>query len=266
MRQRSLPLLSLALCGMLLLSGCESGAVPMQEEVWEMEAESVVTFPDGTAVDRWRGYLDGVRESAAYYELSDGTVLLIENDTIGPEADPGYAGLNEAAQAAVSAWQAEQGVRYDIAALLAQAYERWQAQGVDYRPGRAAQETALTAAGEGAVYFTTTVTQAADPAQAETLRFGAAFDPETGERLDFWALFTRPEAAVREALAAAAGVEELPQLAALIEPERVLFYPEHLEIELPAGAAEGQGGYTIALDYDVIDGLLAPWAEPGAAG
>ena len=50
MKQRLIPL---ALCGLMLLAGCRRTAV--QEEIWELEQENVVSFTDGETVDRWRG-------------------------------------------------------------------------------------------------------------------------------------------------------------------------------------------------------------------
>ena len=92
--------LSLALCGLLLLTGCQNETV--QEEIWELEAEDAAVFADGEAADRWRGYQNGLREPWVLYELSDGTVLLQENDTGGPEGSAAYAALSEDVQAAVS--------------------------------------------------------------------------------------------------------------------------------------------------------------------
>ncbi len=77
--------LSLARCALALLTGCQSDAV--QEEIWELEEKSVAAFPDGETADRWRGYQDGLREPWVLYELSDGTVLLTEDDPAGPEGD-----------------------------------------------------------------------------------------------------------------------------------------------------------------------------------
>ena len=76
------------LCGLLLLTGCQNETV--QEEIWELEAEDAAVFADGEAADRWRGYQNGLREPWVLYELSDGTVLLQENDTGGPEGSAAY--------------------------------------------------------------------------------------------------------------------------------------------------------------------------------
>lgn len=77
--------LSLALCGLCLLSGCQAGEA-VQEEIWELEEENAAVFADGQAADRWRGYQDGVREPWVLYQLADGTVLLVEDDIAGPRA------------------------------------------------------------------------------------------------------------------------------------------------------------------------------------
>ena len=119
--------MSLALCGLFLLAGCQNQAV--QEEIWELEQDDVIVFADGEAADRWRGYQNGLREPWALYELSDGTVLLQENDLSGPEGSAAFAALSEEVQAAVSAWYQGEGARYDLTALLKECYARYQEQG-----------------------------------------------------------------------------------------------------------------------------------------
>ena len=257
--------LSLALCGLALLAGCQAPAV--QEEIWELEEKAVAAFPDGETADRWRGYQDGLREPWAVYELSDGTVLLLEDDPAGPVGSALYASLPEEVQAAVTAWLAEQGCRYDLPALLGECYARWQQGAGQFEPGRVGQSTSATAAGEGVVYFTTTVDQAADPAAGVSLRWGAAFDRATGQRLALWELFTAPEEQVRLALAAAAGDDPAirQRLADAIDPERVLFFADHLEVEFPAGVFDGlDSAYILSVDYAALDGLLAARARPKA--
>ena len=260
--------LSLALCGLLLLTGCQNETV--QEEIWELEAEDAAVFADGEAADRWRGYQNGLREPWVLYELSDGTVLLQENDTGGPEGSAAYAALSEDVQAAVSAWYQGEGARYDLTALLQACYDRYQAVGSEaFEPGLVAQTAAATAASEKAVYLVTTVEQAVDPAAGEMLRYGTAFDRATGQRLEVWSLFTKPEAEARLALAAAAGDDPDIQarLAEAIDPQHILFFEDRLEIDFPAGAFEGlDTGYILSVDYARLDGVLDPSALPGRGG
>ena len=118
-------LLSLILCGLMLLGGCGRQAV--QEEIWELEEKNVATFSDGETVDRWRGYFEnGLQEPWSVYELADGTVLLTEDDVVSVESDTaGYGSLTEEVQAAVSAWYQGEGKYYDLSALLSASYTRW---------------------------------------------------------------------------------------------------------------------------------------------
>lgn len=260
--------LSLALCGLCLLNGCQAGEA-VQEEIWELEEENAAVFADGQAADRWRGYQDGVREPWVVYQLADGTVLLEEDDIAGPEGSAAYAALPEQVQAAVSAWYQGEGRQYDLTALLEACYARYGAEGETYQPGRVTQWAAATAASEEVVYLTTTVDLALDPAQGQSLRTGAAFDRATGQRLELWSLFAAPEAEVRQALAAAAGEDPAIQarLAEAIDPARVLFYAEHLEIDFPAGTfPEQDAGSTLSVDYAALDGLLTARALPGGTG
>ena len=218
-------LMSLALCGLFLLAGCQNQAV--QEEIWELEQDDVIVFADGEAADRWRGYQNGLREPWALYELSDGTVLLQENDLSGPEGSAAFAALSEEVQAAVSAWYQGEGARYDLTALLEECYARYQEQGGEnYQPGLVA-----------------------DASEDEV-----------------WSLFTRPEAEVRLALAAAAGddPEVQQRLAGAIDPGHILFYGDRLEIDFPAGAFAGlDTTYTLTVEYARLEGILDPWALPG---
>ena len=132
-----------------------------------------------------------------------------------------------------------------------------------------AQTASATAASEGVVYLTTLVEQAADPAAGQTLRYGAAFDRASGQRLEVWSLFTRPEAEVRLALAAAAGddPEVQQRLAGAIDPGHILFYGDRLEIDFPAGAFAGlDATYTLTVEYARLEGILDPRALPGGQG
>ena len=74
---------------------------------------------------------------------------------------------------------------------------------------------------------------------------------------------------MRQALAAAAGEDPAIQarLAEAIDPARVLFYAEHLEIDFPAGTfPEQDAGSTLLVDYAALDGLLTARALPGGTG
>lgn len=261
-------LLSLILCGLMLLGGCGRQAV--QEEIWELEEKNVATFSDGETVDRWRGYFEnGLQEPWSVYELADGTVLLTEDDVVSVESDTaGYGSLTEEVQAAVSAWYQGEGKYYDLSALLSASYTRWQEQGESFVPGRVGQSTASTATSGSVIYFTTTVEQAVDPENGQQLRYSAAFDRATGQRLDLWTLFTVPEADARMALAAAAGDDPAVQetLAAAIDPVHVIFFEDRLEVEFPAGSLEGlDTAYILVVDYAQLDGVLTSNALPGGA-
>ena len=259
-------LVSLGLCGLMLLTGCQRTAV--QEEIWELEQENVVSFTDGETVDRWRGYQNGVRESWAVYELSDGTAILLEDDPAGPENDDGYKALSEDVQAAISAWYQSIGKRYDLPDLLQAVYTRCKEQGKDqFQPGRVTQTIASTASNEEVICFATTVNEAIDPEETQTIRYSAFFDRASGQRLELWSIFSQPEAEVRQAIAAAASTDPAVQerLAAAIDPEHVILLADHLEVDFPAGAFEGQSSSsTLSVDYTQLAGLLDSRAMPGS--
>ena len=82
----------------------------------------------------------------------------------------------------------------------------------------------------------------ADPAAGHSQRYSLLIDRETGQRLDVWSLFTVPEAEARQAIAAAAGDDPdvRQRLAAAIDPERVLFYPEWVLPRMAGGRVPGR--------------------------
>ena len=55
------------------------------------------------------------------------------------------------------------------------------------------------------------------------------------------------------------------RLAAAIEPEHIVFYSEHLEIDFPAGTfGELDSSYTLSVDYSALAGVLDARAVPAA--
>ena len=102
-----------------------------------------------------------------------------------------------------------------------------------------------------------------DPANGQETRLTAVFDRETGEPLEIWSLFTAGETEVRAKLAAIGEEGFRAELAAALDPERIVFYPEYLEVHFPAGTVAGQTQELILQwDYDQLGGLLQPWAVP----
>ena len=79
----------------------------------------------------------------------------------------------------------------------------------------------------------------------------------------FWSLFTAGETEVRAKLAAIGEEGFRAELAAALDPERIVFYPEYLEVHFPAGTVAGRTQELILQwDYDQLGGLLQPWAVP----
>lgn len=261
---RTYTALALVFSLLALLAGC--APQPEQAEVWEMEEESVVVFSDGQTVDRWRAREGELRGSVAWYELSDGTPLLLEDD---PAMPANTAGMGEAAWTFLNQALNDWGLRYDPASLLEQVYARYQtcqAEGEEFAPGRVGQATTLTAQAEKVVYLCTTVTAAPDPEAAREIRLGAAFDRETGQPLDFFSLFAADEATVRAALTAFGEEEYRAGQAAALDPDWVVFYPDYLEVCVPAQTLpQLEQGLVLRWDYTQLGALLQPWALPETA-
>ena len=57
---------------------------------------------------------------------------------------------------------------------------------------------------------------------------------------------------------------EYAELAATIMPERIFFYPDHMEIGFPQDALSEKENYDILIDYADLTDILHDWAIPEA--
>lgn len=266
----------LILCAAVLLTGCVGQ--PQQEEVWEVERESVVALPGGETVNCWRAHYGSLPGSIAVYKLSDGTELLTESDPVGPEnaAVDGVAcldDLNEEARTAICAYYEQQGLLYNLEAELRSAYAAWQEcqqSGSDYVARHLEQAVVPTASNEKLIWFETTVTTPLDGQEVQEQRLGAVFDRETGEALDVWELFALPQQEVLQQLIGglpSVGAARRQAMQEAARPEYFAFYPEHLELTFPQGVLPGsETGMTAAWEYGELEELLQPWAIPDGTG
>lgn len=239
---------SFALLLMLVMAACVTGC-GKKHTVQDTHTPSPAAYAlaDGTAVSVWEGDFDTV------YCLNDGTELLSERNHVPVEnvfvtGLAGFEGLAPAAQEAVRAYYAEQGLDYDLQALLEDAYAEH---------GDIGAEKFCTHMVEQSVYpagetetISTFVTEVQRPLDGkfqgrivESEKRQAVFHRRTGERLPMEALFAVPMEDVAERLVELTADDELPpdpaELRAGFSAERILWRVDGLTFLYPAGTLTG---------------------------
>lgn len=255
----------------IFLSGCY-GKTQQEEEKWTLIEEGITELSDGASVDLWRTNWSG-NDS---YRLSDGTVLLTVQDVSGP--DEMYVGgverfedLNQTAQKEILAFYENQGVLYDLMSELEKAYAEYQncrEAGTNFNNLYISQDIAPTASNDHMICFLTSVMHP-DHGKLQEERFAAVFDKETGEVLSQWNLFLPDEAETRKQLLTAAQLKNpvlWAEMDAAMKPEYIILFPDQLEIFFPQGSLPSQEySYTLAIEYEKLQGIIQPWAVPAAA-
>lgn len=229
------------------------------------------TLRDGTAVD----LLERDGQRSRIYRLSNGTELLRVENPFGPEncyvgGIENFDDLSEAAQERVRAWYEEQGPLYDEREELEKSYAAYQKLGEEFEGDWVRQDTAPCASNGRVMYFVTSLTlpQEYGGRICCELQSGEAFDRETGEKLSNWDLFAVPEAEVRRRLPELCGWVDEPELreamSRALDPEWIVFFPEHVSVSFPPGSLPGEeNSHIISLDYkDAPEGFFQPWAIP----
>lgn len=233
----------------------------------------VLTLRDGTPVDvlEWDHWADRT------YRLADGTELLEVRGPSGPENS--YVGnlesfddLSETAKEAVRAWYEDRGALYDEEEELEKSYAAYRELGAEFDGDLVQQETSPAASSEAVMYFVTSLLQPEGNGKRTSyqLQLGEAFDRETGEKFSNWDLFAVPEAEVRRRLPELCGWIDDQNLRKAMEtaldPDWIVFFPEHLSISFPPGSLPGEEySQIISVDYrEVPEGFLQPWAIPAA--
>lgn len=230
------------------------------------------TLRDGTAVDVMENGSHGDNRT---YRLPDGTELLRVDDNGGPENHyvmslESFDDLSEAAKEKVRAYYEGQGPLFDELEELEKSYAAYRELGEEFQCGWVQQDTTPTASNEKIMYFVTSLLlpQEHGGRTSYEQQFGGAFDRETGEKLSNWDLFGVPEAEVRRRLPELCGWVDEPELrramSEALDPEWLVFFPEHVSVDFPPGTLPGvENGYIISLDYkDAPEGFFQPWAVP----
>lgn len=260
----------------LLLAGCARQPAAQDLE-FVLTEEGVYTFSDGMSVDLWQ--LDS-RDDKRNYRLSDGTALLWERRSPGPEnvitGQTSIQDLNETAQAAIAAYYEERGLLYDVEWELERAYRlylRCRESGETYRDGMVEQTVVPVGKSQQAAYLQTILTLPLDePGQIGMTNLWDVFERETGERLSMWDLFTVPEEEARRQLLREmrpVDIGDSPEartaIAAALRPEYVSIASDRIEVWFPKGTLpeeEHDGWVLYYEDHPVLLDILQPWAIP----
>lgn len=255
--------IAVLLLGMLYLTGCGKEMEPPQAE-WTLVQETAAVLPDGTRVSLWQSN----ENDYDFYRLPDGTALLTVSGPGTPEAAAaegadGFDTLSEDAKRAIQLYFDEQGTLYDLQAELEAAYTDYQESGAEgWQERTVTQETMPVASTSRIISFYTTVHL--NGKLLQDYRLGAVFDRETGKKFDLWSLFSVPQETAMERLLD--GVTDLAlfsELAAAFQPERVIFFQDHVEVDFPDALLPGQeDGYGFTIRYDSLEGALESWAIP----
>lgn len=260
--------LAAVLCLLAVLAGCRHEK--QIELVWQMEAQDVLTLPDGESVDAWRSRSVPVNSgdetlpsNAVDYRLSDGTELLREKDLPDvelPEDTP------DTARKAIRNYYTEQGRLYDVKELLQAACTAWQADKKHFSEWYVEQSTYTTAQNDSLLWLCTEQDLPIASQEMTTTYTSVVFDRATGEPVDVWSLFRVPEEEAKAALLRT--VQDDTERAALLQalkPEWILFYPDHVEVSFPAGSVEGENtDLKVAADLSELTDILQTWAVPQA--
>ena len=256
------------LCLLAVLAGCRHEK--QIELVWEMEAQDVLTLPDGESVDAWRSRsvpahsgAETLPSNAVDYRLSDGTELLREKDL--PDVELPEDTL-DAARKAIRSYYNEQGRLYDVKELLQSAYTAWQADKKHFSEWYVEQSTYTTAQNEKLLWLCTEQVLPAASQESTATYTSVIFERTTGEQMEVWSLFRVSEDEAKAALLRT--VQDDAERAALLQAlnaEWVIFYPDHVEVCFPAGSVEGQSfDLQVATDLSELTGILQTWAVPQA--
>ncbi len=261
-------LIILLMC-LILLVGCYDK--PQQEkEIWTLEKEKVVIFPDGEFVNLWKTN----RTEQDIYKLSDGTSLLRVNEQSGPAnvyvgGIESFDNLSENAQNTVSTFYEEQGLLYNLQSELEKAYSEYlncKSNGNTFNDLFISQDISPTASNDSIMCFLTSVTLPISGQMYQEIRLGAVFDRQTGEVQNTWDLFSLPENEIRKKLlklSQITDIELLIEMENALKPEYIILFPDTLEITFPRGTLPSQEySCILGIDYDDLDGVIQTWAIP----
>lgn len=233
--------------------------------------QNVMQLSDGTVIDLWEhsGYRD--------YCLEDGTVLLMEETLGGPENNSRwnellyYEDFPEAAQQGIMDYYGKMGLRYDVAALLEDA---WVVHGLSeaYNTQLVSQSIGIDAWNEHIICcrMNLTIPQERTNGYADYFAEGAVFDRETGAHISGYDLFRLTPEELEDYLLDqldADGTLDRSGIRLNLKPEQIVLGRDGcVEFYLMDSVENGvKNALQIGLNAEQSREILQPWAviEPG---
>ena len=227
---------------------------------------NVLQLSDGTLVDVWER--NGWRE----YCLADGTALLVEDDPGSLENNSNwrellYAGdFPEAAQQGILCYYSEKGKRYDIPALLEDAF-LVHSLSEEFSNHYVSQHVGIEAWNEHIICCQMNLTMPIERSNGHGDYFceGAVFDRQTGEHISNFDLFTLTpeelEAYLLDTLDSD-GTLHREKIALNLKPEQIVLCRDGSVEFFLVDRVDGNGGgmLQIGLSPEEAGEILQPWA------
>lgn len=227
---------------------------------------NAMQLSDGTPIDVWT---DGVRRE---YWLEDGTVLLMEENFGSPENNSHwnellyYEEFPEAAQQGILDYYEEMGLRYDLTALLEEAY-RVYGFVEEYNTQMVSQHIGIEAWNDRIIccQLNLTIPQERSNGGHDYFCEGAVFDRETGAHISNYDLFTTtPEELENYLLDCldADGSLDRESISLNLKPEQIVLRRDGgIEFFLVDKVENGVGGMLqMGLSAEQAKAILHPWA------
>lgn len=230
---------------------------------------NAMTLSDGTPIDIWQH--NGWRE----YCLQDGTVLLVEENPVGPENNGRWSELlyngefPEASQQGIINFYAEMGMRYDVRALLENAYLVYSLS-EEYSNAYVCQNSSIEAWNDTIISckMLLMIPQENSNGGADTFWEGAVFDRRTGEHISGYDLFTLTPEELEEYLLDqldADGTLDRENIRLNLKPEQIVLCKDgDIEFYLVDRVEQGvQSQLQINVSSKQAKEILKPWALLG---
>lgn len=234
-----------------------SGYEAVQVAIEAIREETPLLLEDGTPVWRWR------RANGDRFCLDDGTELMWQDGFPGSLYSPQGSGeVNDR----IARWAEDRGLLYDPMAELNRAYKAYRENPADFQSFHVGQELFASAAGEGVLYYCTSLTYSLGSQEAAQTQFTTAFDRETGAELPMAELFTCGEEEVPAILLASSGLGDealLEELERTFRLEYLTFWSEGMEIFYPAGVLRDyETPFILSVNPAAARSVLKSWAVP----
>ena len=242
------------------------------DEKMILQNQEAYIMYDHTVVSQWTM---GMMKQDYYCVEADGKLeeILVVDHPAGPEsmvhAGLSFDDLNETAKEAIGAYYDQQGLLYDVALEVQDAYEAFEQLGDNFKWHYISQTVWPTGATEKVIAFCTELIQYRGEEEVYQTWDTAIFDRETGERISLESIFVVSEEEAKELILDCLMPEELGrdekdlrvQMEEAFRFGYIKLMNDGIEVMFPANTLEckekGFGGFIPAED---LAGIMQPWA------